>query len=141
LSSYARQVYKTYKKNKISKKPGHDPVLKHILIKDKNAIAIEVPIWKKFGTQFITGHIDLVQVEQKKFKIVDYKPEGYFLKSLPQVSMYGILFKSIFNIDKLTCVSFNKNKAWEYDPSILLTDIRNFLKNQGISQKWERFIP
>ncbi|MFO8019317.1 MAG: hypothetical protein R6U96_11820 [Promethearchaeia archaeon] len=141
LSKYAANVYQIYKKNKINKKPGHDPVLKHILIKDKCAIAIEVPIWKKFNNEFLTGHIDLVQIEQAAFKIVDYKPEGHFLKSLPQVSMYGILFQSVFKVDNLKCISFNKDKAWEYDPNILLTDIRNFLKNQGIAQAWQQYVP
>lgn len=141
LSNYASQVYKNYKKYKFGKKPGHDPVLKNILIKDESSIAIEVPIWKKFNNEFITGHIDLVKIENATFKIVDYKPEGKFLKSLPQVSMYGILFKSIFKIDDLKCISFNKDKAWEYDPNILLTDIKPFLKNQGIPQKWKKYIP
>ena len=43
--------------------PGHEPILKNILIKDKDAIAIEVPIWNEERNKEVTGHIDLVQIE------------------------------------------------------------------------------
>jgi len=141
LPSYAQKVYKNFKDNKIEGEPGHDPILKNILIKDKNSLAIEIPIWKNKGNKVITGHIDLIQVEANIIKVIDYKPEGRFLVSLPQVAMYGILLKSELDIKNLSCISFNKNKAWEYDPQILMLEIKNYLISQGINYRpWENFI-
>ena len=141
LPNYAQKVYESYKENQIFKKPGHDPVLKNILIKDKDAIAIEVPIWKKYNEQaFLTGHIDLIQIKDNHVRVIDYKPEGKFLISLPQVSIYGLLFKKLIKLDEVKCISFNKDEAWEYDPEILLTDINKYLTSKRISKEWEGYI-
>ncbi|MBD3193794.1 MAG: hypothetical protein GF317_01975 [Candidatus Lokiarchaeota archaeon] len=141
LSSYAQDVFDSYRRNNINKKPGHDPILKNILIKDEDSIAIEIPIWKKVENIYITGHIDLLQFKNGLFKIIDYKPEGNFLYSLPQVASYGLIFKSLFQIDELVCVSFNKDNAWEYNPNILIKDIKPFFEPRGIkTSKWEKFL-
>ncbi|MHA1438497.1 MAG: hypothetical protein ACTSPD_13055 [Promethearchaeota archaeon] len=141
LVRLTQKVFENYERNNIHKNPGHNPILKNILIKDKNSIAIEVPIWKKMENYYITGHIDLLQIEDHKIKVIDYKPEGNFLISLPQVATYGLIIKSIFKIKNLYCVSFNKNEVWEYDPSILKFDIKKYLISQGIKERaWENFI-
>jgi hypothetical protein len=141
LPGYAQNVFENYQKNNIPGIPGHDPILKNILIKDRDAVAIEVPIWNKKQNLAITGHIDLIQIENDVIKVVDYKPEGNFLLSLPQVAMYGFLVKSKLNINKVKCVSFNKQGAWEYDPNILSEDIKEYLISQHIDERpWETFI-
>ncbi|MHA1703492.1 MAG: hypothetical protein ACTSXN_05610 [Promethearchaeota archaeon] len=124
-----------------NKKPGHNPILKNILIKDPDSIAIEVPIWKENNNTCLTGHIDLIQIEGNTLKVIDYKPEGKFMISLPQVAMYGLLVKNVLGINNLKCISFNKDEAWEYDPRILLTDIKAFLDSNNLKEReWERFI-
>lgn len=141
LPRFVNDVYDSYKINEIGKKPGHEPILKNILIRDQNAVAIEVPIWKKIENNYITGHIDLIQIEDGIIKVIDYKPEGNFLLSLPQVATYGLFIKSIFNLHKIKCISFNRKKAWEYDPHILLTDVKNYLISQRIyDRNWESFL-
>ena len=121
--------------------PGHDPILKNILIKDNDAIAIEVPIWSEEENKEITGHIDLIQIENDSVKVIDYKPEGNFLLSLPQVAMYGFLVKSKLKLNKVKCISFNKQGAWEYDPTILKMDIKDYLISHQIDERpWELFI-
>ena len=141
LSKLAKNVYESFNRNQIKGKPGHDPVLKNILIKDENSLAIEVPIWKKLDDTYLTGHIDLVQMEDNILKVIDYKPEGRFMHSLPQVAMYGLLMRSKFKIKELKFLTFNKRMAWEYDPVILLTEVRDFLITQGMdSRKWESFV-
>ena len=140
LVSYARKVHDNFK-SALKKKPGHNPILKNILIKDENSIAIEVPIWKEVQNTCLTGHIDLIQLEDKTLKVVDYKPEGNFLVSLPQVAMYGLLIKERFGITNLKCISFNKEEAWEYNPTILNEDIVAFLESVKVKERdWERFI-
>lgn len=141
LPRYAQNVFDIYKVNKFMNIPGHEPILKNILIKDKDAIAIEVPIWNEEKNKEITGHIDLVQIKNDVVKVIDYKPEGNFLLSLPQVAMYGLLVKSKFYLKKVKCISFNKQGAWEYDPTILKLDVKEYLISQQISDRpWELFI-
>jgi len=141
LSHYAKEVYKNFKRNEFRKNPGHDPILKNILIRDDKSIAIETPIWKKVNGNYITGHIDLIKIESGAIKIVDYKPEGHFLYSLPQVASYGLLFKSIFKYENVICISFNKDQAWEYKPEILLKDLKEYLLNHKFNtKKWEQFV-
>lgn len=141
LSQYVQRVFDIYKVNKINRAPGHEPVLKNILIKDKDSIAIEVPIWNEIKGRVITGHIDLLQVKDDLVKVIDYKPEGKFLLSLPQVAMYGYLLKSKLNIENIKCISFNKDEAWEYDPNILVSEIKDYLVFHQINQRpWENYL-
>ena len=141
LPKFVNDVFEAFKNSEISKKPGHEPVLKNILIRDQNSVAIEVPIWRKIGNNHITGHIDLIQIEDDIIKVIDYKPEGNFLFSLPQVATYGLFIESMFNLQKVKCISFNRKEAWEYDPHILLTDVKNYLITQRVNErKWEEFL-
>ena len=139
LPNYAKEVYINFQKEK-KRKPNHIPVLKRILIKDKDSIAIEVPVWIDDRKTSITGHIDLIQIQDDIIKIIDYKPKENFLYSIPQVAMYGVLIRKVLNINNLKCVSFNRSESWEYDPEILLTDIKDYLIAQKISRKWEKFL-
>ncbi|MFW9949825.1 MAG: hypothetical protein ACFFKA_06855 [Candidatus Thorarchaeota archaeon] len=131
LPRYAQKVFQSFKSHEISRSPGHEPILKYILIKDKNSLAIEIPIWKKFTSTYLTGHIDLIQIQGNTIKVIDYKPEGNFLYSIPQVASYGLLIKSRFNLKDVKCISFNRREAWEFDPLILLNEIREYLHNHG----------
>jgi len=141
LPLYAQRVFENYKEIGKRGDPGHEPILKNILIKDKDSVAIEVPIWKEKENKTITGHIDLIQIENDAIKVIDYKPEGKFLLSLPQVAMYGFLFKSRLNIKTVKCVSFNKEEVWEYDPKILLSEVKEYLISHYINERpWEDFI-
>ncbi|TXT63892.1 MAG: hypothetical protein BAJALOKI1v1_650014 [Promethearchaeota archaeon] len=128
LSKYADEVYKNYEKNGINKTPGHDPILKNILIKDKKSICIELPIWRKINGKYVTGHIDLIQITNGSIRIIDYKPEGNFLYSLPQVASYALIFNSRFKYNNIKCISFNRNESWIYTPNILLNELRDMLK-------------
>ncbi len=141
LPKYVQTVFDNYEENKIAGHPGHEPILKNILIKDKNSIAIEIPIWNNENNKFITGHIDLIQIENNVIKVIDYKPEGKFLLSLPQVAMYGFLLKSQLKIKNLRCLTFNRKEVWEYDPDILLMDIKEYLISHRINERpWENFL-
>ncbi|TFF88099.1 MAG: hypothetical protein EU550_01925, partial [Promethearchaeota archaeon] len=72
LSLRANEVYLIFKTNNMRKKPGHGPILKNILIKDINSLAIELPVWIKTKNTYLTGHIDLIQFKQDLFYIIDY---------------------------------------------------------------------
>ncbi|QEE14981.2 PD-(D/E)XK nuclease family protein [Promethearchaeum syntrophicum] len=133
-------------------KPSHDSVLTAILLKLGNALSIETPIWlrkqKKLTdymnigkndydfsySKSITGHIDLLLYDKKgeNLIIADYKPEGYFLRSLPQIAFYALILRRILNIRGLNvkCLSFNKDDAWIYSPEVL-KEINEEIKKYG----------
>ncbi|MHA1283740.1 MAG: hypothetical protein ACTSQP_14675 [Promethearchaeota archaeon] len=141
LSQYVNCVFENFKKNNFSFKPGHAPILKNILIKDNSSIAIEIPIWTKINNSYLTGHIDLLQIKQNNIFIIDYKPEGNFLSSLPQVATYGLIIKKILNLNNINCISFNRKEAWEYPPEILTTDIKYYLLSIGYKKReWEKYL-
>ncbi|MHA1732705.1 MAG: hypothetical protein ACTSU5_12240 [Promethearchaeota archaeon] len=139
-----QEVFDNFKDAGISKKPGHTPVLKNILIKDESSIAVEVPVWRG-GSRPITGHIDLLQGHRKRLVVLDYKPEGNFIRSLPQICFYGLLLERVIRTRQIGvgCVSFNKDAAWFYYPEIV-HDITHELENNGLSSAdipWIEYLP
>jgi len=134
----------------MDKNPGHDPILRKILDLNENALAIEVPIWTTtyqavmtktikmtpyscMCDDIFTGHIDLLLYNEKDQSVIvaDYKPENEFLKSLPQVSIYGLVVKRMLRYSKVKCISFSREKAWIYDPEIIRTVIPEYLQRFG----------
>ncbi len=139
-SKMVQSVFRNFKQNGLKEKPNHEAVLKNILIKDEESLAIEIPVWKRSQNGSLTGHIDLIQANENLIKVIDYKPEGRFLWSLPQVATYGNLIKNLLKIKKLRCISFSLREVWEYNPEILLSDIKDFLINHGYGdRKWEKY--
>ena len=142
-------------------KPGHDPILNQILLTNEYALSLEIPIWTRKQTSLldfipikggslnfsfkksITGHIDLLLYDpiQQCPVVVDYKPEGSFLRSMPQVATYGLLLKRILGIPKLLCVSFKRDEAWLYDPEILRHELEEKLVKFGNPKlPWRKFV-
>ncbi|TFF88602.1 MAG: hypothetical protein EU550_01005, partial [Promethearchaeota archaeon] len=115
----------------IKKKFRHDYVESFCLLKNPNILAIEIPVWD--DSILTSGHIDFLIYGSLNKKatlfVVDYKPKvgynyfTYFLKSIPQVSMYAFLLKKklgfIPSID-IKCVIFNSELGWLFDPNICL---------------------
>ena len=108
-------------------------------------LASELLLWSKvndnqYDINHITGHADYLVYDPScdTFYLCDYKPDEIsFLPTIPQVSMYGILFSKFINSKNINirCITFNKKDSWEYDPSILFTHIPSIIKkiqNQGI---------
>ena len=105
---------------------------------------LEVEKYKFSFSKSITGHIDLLLYDDNgnNLIIADYKPEGYFLRSLPQIAFYALILRRILNIEDLNvkCLSFNKDKAWIYKPEIL-KEINEEMKKFGNPKlKWRRIL-
>ncbi|MHA1776857.1 MAG: hypothetical protein ACTSWC_08775 [Promethearchaeota archaeon] len=162
FTTYYAQGYTDYK-------PSHEEILSTILLQHDGALSIEVPVWtrkkssleqflvkidssNKLSCDFsysLTGHIDLLlwDTETECLIIADYKPEGYFLRSLPQVATYGLMLEKILELPRILCLSFNKESAWLYSPHILIEDINPLLSQYGdpplnwrkIAKGFERF--
>ncbi len=154
--SYWEQGYNDYK-------PSHDEVLSSILLQHDGALSVEVPVWTRkkssleqflvknsenepFSCNFVyslTGHIDLLLWDSSTqcFIVADYKPEGYFLRSLPQVAVYALILQKNLELPKILCLSFNKDEAWLYSPQILIEDINPMLEQYGNpSLKWRKIV-
>ena len=83
--------------NKRDASSRHNKVLSEILLKHKNALAIEVPVWMKYYNDReplqLVGHIDLIEFADNKVWIWDYKPDSKDAKY--QVLFYRELLISL----------------------------------------------
>lgn len=144
LCQKVREIFNLYKGS--GGTPHHNPILKHIILNEDNALAMEIPAWKVMEkmNEVYTGHIDLLLLNNNCIIIADYKPDKTeMLKSLPQICVYGLMLEYILNkIDdtvklNIDCMVFNKNRAWKFKPEILNSYILDFVKYM----KHERNLP
>jgi len=118
--------------------PKHEHILSS-LIKKRNIIGIEVPVWKKTcNNSYFTGHIDLLGVYNDKLVIADYKPkDNLIFRCLPQITSYAYMIGQRLGLDSLDnviCVGFNKNTVWSFSPSILENEILQFVKEMNVKR-------
>ncbi len=132
----------------------HDQLQNFVFQRDSDIIATELLVWLKINfpllnIDYLSGHIDFLFYFNNCLYVCDYKPEHrdrIFLKSIPQISTYGLLLEDMLNLSNLhiKCITFNKINAWEYEPSILymhVKDIVSDLKSDyPIDAKWETYL-
>ncbi|MBA7615568.1 hypothetical protein ES703_22851 [subsurface metagenome] len=105
------------------------------------AIACEFPVFLKSDElNTLLGHIDLLVAKNGILYICDYKPDQNFnrnaapcksfINSVPQIAAYALIFKKMFGLSKVKCVTFNQKGAWLYDPQEMLDEITFFMANQ-----------
>lgn len=104
---------------------------------DDKTIAIEVPIWinpeelKEITSIFktklpLTGHIDILRIEDDKIWIWDYKPNSVEEKyAATQVYFYALMLSKRANIslDKFRCGYFDNKYAYVFKPELNLINI------------------
>jgi hypothetical protein len=147
-----QDVFQNFKAEALDKIPDHGPVLKSILIRHPNSVAIELPVWKvaELKSNCLTGHVDLVQVEKKagasvtEIKILDYKPEGEnkFIFCIPQIALYARMLKEKLRPDsdcEMNCYIFDKKAMWRFQPSILQA-LDEKLAQYQIPRDWKPFM-
>jgi len=132
----------------------HNQLQNFIFRKDSDIIATELLVWLEINfpllnIDYLSGHIDFLFFFNNCLYVCDYKPEHrdrIFLRSIPQISAYGLLLEKMMNLPNLQikCITFNKTNAWEYEPSILyiyIKDIISELKiDYPIDAKWETYL-
>ena len=116
--------------NKNRFKSNHSKVQMFMLENDKNTFAIEVPIWLNsneiegysglFGSnEPLTGHIDVLGIENGKVWVWDYKPNAYKEKyASTQVYFYSLMLSKRTGIplDKFRCGYFDWERAYMFKP-------------------------
>ncbi len=110
---------------------AHLNVQMFMLAYDNKTIAIEVPIWLEpsefpgfsdlFGSDLsLSGHIDVVRVENGKIWVWDYKPNAHREKfASTQVFFYALMLskRSGIPLDKFMCGYFDEKSSFVFDPS------------------------
>lgn len=113
-------------------KTNHSKVQVFMLENDGYTLAVEVPIWIKpeelenfnyfFKSDFpLTGHIDVLRVEEDKIWVWDYKPEAKKEKYADvQVYFYALMLSKRTGIplENFRCGYFDENYAFMFKPDI-----------------------
>jgi hypothetical protein len=148
-----QDVFKNYKTEAVDKIPDHGPVLKSILIRHPDSVAIELPVWHVAPeiTNCLTGHVDLVQIARRdvegegkvEIKILDYKPEGEnrFIFCIPQIALYARMLWAKLEPDarcEMNCYIFDKKATWKFKPDILQA-IDERLTRYQVPREWAPF--
>lgn len=139
MSELANHALKNY--------PGtpHEKVQVCALENDSSIVAMEVPLWikptdliglnisenilsKMFKDgELLTGHIDLLAIEDGNIWIWDFKPRAHKEKyAKTQVLLYALMLskRTRINLDKFRCGYFDENRAYLFKPALeLLSDL------------------
>ncbi|MFH1972364.1 MAG: PD-(D/E)XK nuclease family protein [archaeon] len=116
--------------NEARYKSNHSKVQLFMLENDTNTIAIEVPLWLQpeeieiYENLFqsknpLTGHIDLIRIENNKIWIWDYKPNASREKyASTQVYFYALMLSKRTGIplEKFRCGYFDSNDCYIFKP-------------------------
>ncbi|MFH1456455.1 MAG: PD-(D/E)XK nuclease family protein [archaeon] len=121
-------------------KSAHSKVQVFMLEKDNNTIAVEVPIWlhpeelevyeKTFdSTEPLTGHIDVLRIEDGKVWVWDYKPKASKEKyACTQTFFYALMLsrRTGIPLEKFRCGYFDQFFAYIFEPKeeLLLKDVQ-----------------
>lgn len=131
--------YAGLKFNEERYKTNHSKVQVFMIEKDDKTIAMEVPIWIKneelnnFNGMFnssepLTGHIDILRIEDEKIWVWDYKPKAFDEKyASTQVFFYSLMLsrRTGIPLDKFMCGYFDEKYAFIFKP-----DLKNLIKEK-----------
>ncbi|MBU2637641.1 MAG: PD-(D/E)XK nuclease family protein [Nanoarchaeota archaeon] len=113
-------------------KSEHMKVQMFMLENDKKTVAIEVPVWlmpkeeDKFDNLFkekkpLTGHIDILRIENNKIWVWDYKPNAEKEKyAATQTYFYALMLSKRTNIpiENFMCGWFDTANAFVFKPNL-----------------------
>ena len=129
--------------NKERFKTAHSKVQVFMLENDNNTIAMEVPIWlhhkelelynSLFGTDLpLSGHIDVLRIEDGKIWVWDYKPNAHREKyASTQVYFYALMLstRAGVDLDHFRCGYFDDKFAYVFKPEKNIVVKNDALKN------------
>ncbi|MFT4311504.1 MAG: PD-(D/E)XK nuclease family protein [Candidatus Woesearchaeota archaeon] len=112
-------------------KDAHMNVQTFMLAYDKSTVAMEVPIWleeaemDKFKEIFkttkpLSGHIDIIRIEDQKIWIWDFKPNAHREKyAHTQTYFYALMLskRTKIPLEKFMCGYFDDKKVYTFNPS------------------------
>lgn len=109
----------------------HSKVQSFMLEKDNKTVAVEVPIWLESdeleiynelfqSDEQLTGHIDLLRIEDGKIWVWDYKPNAAREKYAgTQIYFYALMLSKRTGIplNKFRCGYFDSHHTFVFNPS------------------------
>ncbi len=121
-------------------KTDHSKVQVFMLENDGHTIAVEVPIWLEkqeldgFNRFFksdepLTGHIDILRVDDNKIWVWDYKPGARQEKYADtQVYFYALMLskRTGISLDNFRCGYFDSEHAFIFKPKLRKRDLFKF---------------
>lgn len=124
--------------NKERFKEAHPKVQVFMLENDDKTIAMEIPIWihpqelNNFTNSLksktpLTGHIDILRIEDGKIWIWDYKPKAIEEKyAATQIYFYALMLSTRTNIDldNFRCGYFDNKYAYVFKPELNLLNFK-----------------
>lgn len=124
---------------------AHSNVQMFMLSYDQKTIAIETPIWllpnelEQYREIFkeeqpLTGHIDIIRIENNKIWVWDFKPNAHREKyATTQTYFYALMLSKRTNIplQKFMCGYFDDKNTYTFDPSKI--NIQEFIKNPELT--------
>ena len=127
------------KVNKDRYKTSHSKVQVFMIENDDKTVAVEVPIWieknelNNFNEIFnsdepLTGHIDILRVENNKIWAWDYKPKAFDERyAATQVFFYALMLSKRTNIplSNFRCGYFDETYAFIFKP-----ELKNLIKEK-----------
>jgi len=83
----------------------------------KHELGFDVPIQLKDG-EYITGHVDLIQVRNGLIYIMDFKPSAKKEKPIDQLVLYALALSRLTGIRlyHMRCAWFDQNNYYEFFP-------------------------
>ncbi len=109
---------------------AHSQVQVFMLENDDRTVAVEVPLWLEaeevefyqslFKTnEPLTGHIDLLRIEDNKIWVLDYKPNAHLEKfAATQVYFYALMLskRTKISLEKFRCGYFDGKDCYLFKP-------------------------
>lgn len=109
---------------------AHGNVQLHMIKTDPKTIGVEVPLWldedefDEFGLKFsepgpISGHIDVIRIEDDKIWIWDFKPKAAKEKYADmQVLMYALILshRTQIPLEEFRCGYFDQFTSYVFEP-------------------------
>lgn len=108
------------------KRRAHDCVESFFIERDKNTICTETPVWctpfdkDAVSSCVITGHIDILRVENNRIGVWDYKPNAEKERfAATQTYLYARMLSSRTSIplNNFICGYFDEERAYIFNPS------------------------
>ena len=102
----------------------------------KHELGFDIPITLKDG-EYITGHIDLIQVRNGSIYIMDFKPSASKERPVDQLTLYALALSRLTGIRlyHMKCAWFDENNYYEFFPLHVVYKIK---KGKRISRYQEK---
>ena len=106
----------------LSNRQRHQVVEDYLLSCDRNTIAVEVPVYfHHAGLGSVTGHVDILQINFGKVRILDFKPHAKKenpAKVMTQLTLYAmaLTYRAKLKLADIVCAYFDEERMFQFRP-------------------------